>query len=95
MLVLEIAIDSLGAANNTALGILTLEVFGKKASIGVRVITTDNNETIKVKCLSVGERACELLRGLNLMTSRTFGKRDRLVNALRYLRIISKPPVLR
>lgn len=48
MLILEIAINSLGAANNTALGILALEVLGKKASIGVRVITTNNNETIKV-----------------------------------------------
>ena len=46
MLILKIAINSLRAANDTALGILALEILGKKASIGVRVITTDNDETI-------------------------------------------------
>ena len=32
---------------------MLLEVFSKKASISVGVITTDDNETIKIKCIYI------------------------------------------
>ena len=43
-IVLEVAVDSLWATDNLHAGILFLVVLGQDSSIGVRVITTDNNE---------------------------------------------------
>jgi len=69
VLVLQITIDGLRAANNLALSFVLREVFGKEASIRVRIVTADDNKTVEVESLRVLERASELLRGLNLVTS--------------------------
>ena len=69
MLVLEITIDSLGAANDFAFRIVFHEVFSEKARIGIGVITSNDDETVEVKGLGVRERASELLRCFNLVTS--------------------------
>ena len=69
MFILEVTVDSLWAANDFALSAVLSEVLGKEACIRVRIIATNNYETIKVEILRILERVSELLRGLNLMTS--------------------------
>ena len=71
MLVFQITIDSLGAPDNLALRIMLCEILSEEARIRVRVVTTNHDETIEIKLLCVIKRASELLRGLNLVTSRT------------------------
>ena len=70
MLILEVTVDSLRAANDSALGAVLCEVLGKEACIRVRIITTNHHKTIKVEILRILERVSKLLRGLNLMASR-------------------------
>ena len=72
MLVLEITINSFWAANDFTFGIVFGEVFSQQTSIGVGVVTTDNNETIKIQILSVLERGSKLIRCLNLVSSRAY-----------------------
>lgn len=71
VLVLQVTIDGLGAANDAALGLVLSKVLGQQASIGVGVVATDDNEAIKVKGLSVLERILELLRLLNFVSAGT------------------------
>ena len=69
--ILQITINCLWCSNNFALWSMLLEVFRKKASVCVGVITTDNNETIEIKCVCVCNWAFELIWFLNLMSSRS------------------------
>ena len=69
MLIFKIAINRLGASDDSALCIFLLEILSQKAGIGVRVITADDDKTIEVELLSIGKRVCELLRCLNLVTA--------------------------
>jgi len=71
VLVLQVTVDGLGAADNLALGLLAREVLGEQASVRVGVITANHNKAIKVELDCIVKRVCELLRRLNLVTSRT------------------------
>ena len=71
MLVLQVTVDGLGAAYNLALGLLAREVLGEQASVRVGVVAANHNKAIKVELDCIVKRVCELLRRLNLVTSRT------------------------
>lgn len=70
MLVFKITINSLWGSNNSAFGVVLCEVFSKKASVGVGVVATNDNDTIQVKGFAVLEGVFKLLRRLNLVSSR-------------------------
>ncbi len=53
VLVFQITINGLGAANNFTLGLLAGEVLGEQACVRIRVITTNHNETIEVEFLGI------------------------------------------
>ena len=69
VLILEVTVDGLWAANDSALSAVLGEVLGKEACIRVGIIATNDHETIKVKILRILERVSKLLRGLNLVAS--------------------------
>ena len=79
VLVFQVAINCLGTSNDLALGLLLGEVLSQEAGIGVRVVATDHNKSVKIELDSVFEGAGKLLRGLNLVTARTY---KHLVNNL-------------
>ena len=72
VLVLQITIDSLWASNNLCLCVVLSEVLSKEAGIGVGVISTNYDKTVKVKVCGILERVSELLWGLNLVASRAY-----------------------
>jgi hypothetical protein len=49
VLIFQITIDGLRTSDNATFGVISGEVLGKQACVGVRVITTDDGETVKVK----------------------------------------------
>ena len=71
MFVFEVTINGLGAANHAALGLVLGEVLGQEAGVSVRIVASDDNETIKVERDRIFERVFELLGRLDFVTART------------------------
>lgn len=71
VLVLQITINGLGAANHFTLGLLAGEVLGEQACVRVRVIATNHNETIEVEFLGIAQGVGKLFGGLDFVASRT------------------------
>ena len=55
MFVLKISVNGLRAPNNDCLSSVLCKVFTEKASISVRVVTTDDAETVEVELSAVFE----------------------------------------
>jgi len=70
VLVLQITIDGLGAADNSDGAVVGLKVFGQQAGVGIGVITSDDDQTVQFKGLAVSQRALELFGSFNLVSSR-------------------------
>jgi len=80
--VLEVTVDGLGAANDLAVGVVLGEVLSQETGVGVRVITTNHDETVELEVGHVLEGASELLGGLDLVASGSYSHK---VNNLIYL----------
>ena len=74
MLILKVTVDSLGASNDLALGLVLGEVLGQEARVSVRVVTADHDKTVEIERLRIRQRASKLLRGLNLVTTRAYNE---------------------
>ena len=72
MLVLKVAVDGLGAADDLSLRTVFRKVLGKQARISVWVIAANDDDTIKVEQGAELEGVCELLFGFNLVASGTY-----------------------
>ena len=55
MFILQVTVDGLRATNDNGLSLVLSKVLTEKASIGVRVITSDDAETIEVELSAVFE----------------------------------------
>ena len=71
VLVLEVTVDGLGAANDFAFSLLAGEVLSEKTGIGVGVIAANHNESIEVEFLGIAQGIGKLLGGLDLVSSGT------------------------
>ena len=69
--VLQVAVDSLRAANHLNANVLCLVVFGKHTSVGVRVVTTNDNYSLDVEFLKDYKAFFELFWLFELCTTRT------------------------
>ena len=72
MLVFEIAVDRLGAADDNCLGLVDCEVLSKNASVGVRVVASDDDKSVKVKGCAVLQRVFFVNSTLNLVPSSAY-----------------------
>ena len=71
LVVLEVTVDRLGATDHLHAGVLGGEVFGEHASVGVRVVTTDDHNGVDAEFADDFETLFELCLFFELRTTRT------------------------
>lgn len=69
MLILQVTIDSFWTSNNTALRVVFGEVLGEEACVRVRVITSDDGDTVEVEGIASLKRGLELFWRLDLVST--------------------------
>ena len=69
--VLQVAVDSLRATDYLNASTLSLVVFSEHASVGVRVVATDNHDSTDIQFLDDFQTLFELVNGFKFGTART------------------------
>ena len=71
LLVLQVAVDGLGASDDPDVGFLGLEIFGQDGRVGVGIVPADHHQGRDSGFFEVRLDLLELLRGFQLGAART------------------------